>query len=633
MIIFQLLSTSIFLGRLIGWRSLLLGLLASAFVTPLTTKLSNKYVKEQSELMKLHDQRSSLLTKALAAFRQLKLSVAEEDWMTRILECRTIELAQTFKAAIWMSGIVVVSNLSPVVLSGVALYHATTQGRTLSAAVAFTCIDLFDHLHSDISILPLIITRVRSAWLSLERIQTYLETEEVAQPETIPSDEIGLQGATVQWNRGGRETELFALKDLSLCFPKGELSLVTGGTGSGKSLLISALAGEATVVHGSIYRPRSRSDPDLESSNGWILPDQLAIVSQSPWLEDATIQENILFGLPMDQVRYRAALHSCALNKDLGNMKDGDSTVAGPKGVALSGGQRWRVALARALYSRASVILLDDILSALDAGVREWVVDRALCGPLATGRTRILATHHIDQCQNRAALIVKLSDGSIEETCRLVPSSTSKVNMDKSLDRDPEKDQDDTSTTDKSPGRDDLSQSHFRDTEKGVGTHLSTQSATLGSRYMTYFRAIGGIKSAGLAAAATTLQQSLTLLKSWGLANWTAEQNSSLGRTYILFSLLNCCGISAYCFAWYMLGLRASRDLAEIMTRAVFGAPLWWIEAASHGDIITRYTSDLATVDDRLPHDLGYLITCICRVGTIFFTRYVSFSAVHNAPS
>ncbi len=97
------------------------------------------------------------------------------------------------------------------------------------------------------------------------------------------------------------------------------------------------------------------------SRENWILPSSIAFVSQTPWLEDGSIKENILFGLPFDNMRYGKVLSACALIDDLKMLPDGELTEIGASGINLSGGQRWRVTLARAVYSRAGILVLDDV--------------------------------------------------------------------------------------------------------------------------------------------------------------------------------------------------------------------------------------------------------------------------------
>ena len=92
-----------------------------------------------------------------------------------------------------------------------------------------------------------------------------------------------------------------------------------------------------------------------------------AYVAQTSWIQNATIQENILFGKPMNKEKYKEVLRVCSLEKDLEIMEFGDQTEIGERGINLSGGQKQRVQLARAIYQDSDVYLLDDIFSAVDA--------------------------------------------------------------------------------------------------------------------------------------------------------------------------------------------------------------------------------------------------------------------------
>ena len=208
------------------------------------------------------------------------------------------------------------------------------------------------------------------------------------------------------------ETTKFVLRDITLDFPNNSLSVISGPTGSGKSLLLAAILGEAEVLAGNIRVPRpppieERFDEKATAAN-WILPSAIAFISQTPWIQNATIKDNILFGLPLDPIRYEKVIKACALAKDLAMFEDGDSTEVGAQGISLSGGQRWRLTLARAFYSRAGILILDDIFSALDANVGKEIYDNALMGELSEGRTRILVTHHVSLCLPRAKYVVRL---------------------------------------------------------------------------------------------------------------------------------------------------------------------------------------------------------------------------------
>ncbi len=155
----------------------------------------------------------------------------------------------------------------------------------------------------------------------------------------------------------------FVLSDLNLHFPKDRLSLICGKLGSGKSLLLQGLLGEADLLAGQIICPRSA--PNGMSDYGatikeedWIVPGTTAYASQVAWLMNATIKDNVLMGTPFVAQRYEDVLVACSLKSDLAIMDDGDETSVGDKGITLSGGQKARVTLARAIYSRAQLILL-----------------------------------------------------------------------------------------------------------------------------------------------------------------------------------------------------------------------------------------------------------------------------------
>jgi len=116
----------------------------------------------------------------------------------------------------------------------------------------------------------------------------------------------------------------------------------------------------------------------------------VAYAAQESWVQNETIRDNILFGSEFDEVRYRKVIHQCGLGKDLTLFEAGDKTEVGEKGLTLSGGQKARVTLARAVYSQAQVLILDDVLAALDVHTAKWIVEKCLQGDLVRGRTVLL---------------------------------------------------------------------------------------------------------------------------------------------------------------------------------------------------------------------------------------------------
>ena len=272
---------------------------------------------------------------------------------------------------------------------------------SLSPSTAFTALAIFQRLESTLSLVPDLITDLFNAWISFNRIEDFLTSPERLDT-TIDAEIVVFEGASIAWPSDELAHRQPTLQNLDFSFPRNELSIIAGPTGAGKSLLLAAILGEADILLGAIRRPRpdlASQVQDLEPPRGnWIVPKTVAFVAQTPWIENATLRDNILFGLPLVESRYTLVLQACALLQDIRAMEDGDKTEVGAHGVSLSGGQRSRLSLARALYSRAELLVIDDVFSAVDTQVGRHILDHALAGDLAKDRTRIIATHNVQLC-------------------------------------------------------------------------------------------------------------------------------------------------------------------------------------------------------------------------------------------
>ena len=198
---------------------------------------------------------------------------------------------------------------------------------------------------------------------------------------------IGIRNASFTWANepdgiitpgSPRRKFTLRIKD-EVIFKKEKINLIVGPTGCGKTSLLMALLGE---LH---YLP---AGPDswcnLPRGGG------VAYAAQESWVQNETIRNNILFGSPYEEQRYKNVIYQCGLSRDLSLFDAGDHTEVGEKGLTLSGGQKARVTLARAIYSRAQILILDDVLAALDVHTARWVVDKCLQGDLVHGRTVLL---------------------------------------------------------------------------------------------------------------------------------------------------------------------------------------------------------------------------------------------------
>lgn len=202
-----------------------------------------------------------------------------------------------------------------------------------------------------------------------------------------------IENGTFSW--GGEDS---ILKNINLQVEKGKCVAVVGTVGSGKSSLISALLGEMDKISGRVNTV-----------------GKIAYVSQQAWIQNATVQDNILFGRSMDQKRYQQVINACALKPDLDILPGGDQTEIGEKGINLSGGQKQRVSLARAVYNDAEIYFLDDPLSAVDSHVGKHIFEQVL-GPkgILAKKTRVLVTHSITYLPEIDNIFV-LKEGEVSE--------------------------------------------------------------------------------------------------------------------------------------------------------------------------------------------------------------------------
>ncbi|KAG0291864.1 hypothetical protein BGZ97_005765, partial [Linnemannia gamsii] len=215
----------------------------------------------------------------------------------------------------------------------------------------------------------------------------------------------------------------FALKNITLSFPPGQISLVTGTRKSGKSALLLALIGEMTRSSGKIYLPRKDY---YHGKQGY--GSDVAYVAQDPWLEiggggsisgnstgRSTIRDTILFGTMMDEDRYSEALRACVLEDELQGLPNGDMTIIGDKNVVWSMSLKQRISLARAVYSNVSHILMDDCLSFVDVKSRQFIWKNCILGPISQGKTRIVVSNqlHVKTYLNDVDYVVGLDQGIV----------------------------------------------------------------------------------------------------------------------------------------------------------------------------------------------------------------------------
>uniref|UniRef100_A0ABI0P209 ATP binding cassette subfamily C member 13 n=1 Tax=Bos taurus TaxID=9913 RepID=A0ABI0P209_BOVIN len=367
---FQILMAVSLLWQELG-PAVLAGVAVLVFVIPM-----NALVKNQR---KNKDKQIKLLNEILHGIKILKLYAWEPSYKKKIIEIREQELevqkSAGYLAVFSMLTLTCIPFLVSLATFGV--YFLLDEENILTATKVFTSMSLFNILRLPLFDLPMVISAVVQTRISLVHLEDFLNTEELL-PHSIEANYIGGY--------------------LNIKIPEGALVAVVGQVGSGKSSVLSAILGEMEKLKGIVQRKGS-----------------VAYVSQQAWIQNCILQENILFGSVMQKQLYERVLEACALLPDLEQLPNGDQTEIGEKGVNISGGQKHRVCLARAVYSGADIYLLDDPLSAVDVHVAKQLFEKVIgSSGMLRNKTRILVTHNLTLLP-QMDLIVVMESGRVAQ--------------------------------------------------------------------------------------------------------------------------------------------------------------------------------------------------------------------------
>uniref|UniRef100_A0A8C2GQ42 Multidrug resistance-associated protein 1 n=1 Tax=Cyprinus carpio TaxID=7962 RepID=A0A8C2GQ42_CYPCA len=382
--------------------SVLAGVAVMVLMVPLNAVIAMKTKTYQVAQMKSKDNRIKLMNEVLNGIKVLKLYAWELAFKDKVSAIRESELRVLMKTAYLGAVSTFTWVCAPflVALSTFAVYVLVDEHNILDAQKAFVSLALFNILRFPLNMLPMVISSMVQASVSMKRLRVFLSHEELDEDNverpaiTASPDSIRIVDGAFSWSKHDSPT----LKRINVRVPEGAFVAVVGHVGSGKSSLLSALLGEMQKQEGSV---------SIKAS--------VAYVPQQAWIQNATLKDNILFGREAKDSWYEKVVEACALLPDLEVLPGGDLTEIGEKGVNLSGGQKQRVSVARAVYCNCAVYLLDDPLSAVDAHVGKHIFEKVI-GPqgLLQGRTRVLVTHGLSFLP-QADLILVMVDGEITE--------------------------------------------------------------------------------------------------------------------------------------------------------------------------------------------------------------------------
>ncbi|NWW10452.1 MRP1 protein, partial [Oreocharis arfaki] len=628
---FQIIMAVVSLWKELG-PSVLAGVALLLLVIPINALIAAKVRRLKKSQMKYSDQQVKLLSEILHGIKILKLYAWEPAYRRKVMKIREHEVDVLKSAGYLTTYSMLTLTCLPFMVSLVTfgVFFYLDKENVLTATKVFTSISLFNILRQPLFDLPSVISAVAQTKVSLSRLEDFLFAEDL-NPEDVTTNysgnhAVGFIGASFRWEKNG----LPILKNLSVSIPEGSLVAVVGQVGSGKSSFLSAVLGEMEKLEGTVQRRGS-----------------VAYVSQQAWIQNDSLQENILFGSSLNRPYYELVLESCALLPDLEQLPNGDQTEIGERGVNISGGQKQRVSLARAVYSNADLYLLDDPLSAVDVHVGKHLFEK-LIGPsgLLKSKTRILVTHNITLLPH-TDLIIVMEEGRISQMGTYQELISRRDNFAELV----QVFSAEHTSGDKKPvevsSSEEEGQLGRSLQQKGLLKHTDSSSDRWKIRTNNREKvAAGGIKMSvvlkylqafdwrwmWLTIAAYIGQNALAIGQNLWLSSWTAEtaQVSDFmqwkqSRNYKLaihpvFQFIPSQGLLVCCGAYVLTrgSLSASRALHHQLLDNVLHLPLQWFETSPVGQIISRFTKDLFIVDVFFHSYLRTWLNCTLDViGTI----------------
>uniref|UniRef100_A0A672VF02 Multidrug resistance-associated protein 1 n=1 Tax=Strigops habroptila TaxID=2489341 RepID=A0A672VF02_STRHB len=552
---------------------------------------------------------------------------------------RFMDLA-TYINMIWSAPFQVILALYllwQVALSTFAVYVTIDKNNILDAQKAFVSLALFNILRFPLNMLPMVISSIVEASVSLKRLRVFLSHEEldpdsiIRGPMTAAEGCIVVKNATFSWSKNDPPL----LNSINFTVPEGSLVAVVGQVGCGKSSLLSALLGEMDKKEGYV-----------------VVKGSVAYVPQQAWVQNATLQDNIIFGREMNESRYKRVIEACALLPDIEILPAGDKTEIGEKGVNLSGGQKQRVSLARAVYCNADVCLFDDPLSAVDAHVGKHIFENVI-GPkgILKNKTRVLVTHAINYLPQMDTILV-MSDGEISEMGSyqellkqdrafaefLRTYANAEQSMENSDTNSPSgkegKPVENGILVNEAPGKlmhRQLSNSSTYSRDTGKSQHHSStaelqkplaeknswklteaDTAKTGrvkaTVYWDYMKAIGLFISF-LSIFLFMCNHIASLASNYWLSLWTDDPviNGTQHYTNVRLGVYGALGISqgiavfGYSMVVSVGGIFASRHLHLNLLHNVLRSPMSFFERTPSGNLVNRFSKELDTIDSAIP--------------------------------
>uniref|UniRef100_A0A4W2C9E6 Uncharacterized protein n=1 Tax=Bos indicus x Bos taurus TaxID=30522 RepID=A0A4W2C9E6_BOBOX len=712
--------------------SALIGAAVIIVLAPVQYFVATKLSQAQRSTLEYSNERLKQTNEMLRGIKLLKLYAWENIFRTRVEMTRKKEMTSLRAFAICTSISIFMNTAIPIaaVLITFVGHVSFFREADFSPSVAFASLSLFHILVTPLFLLSSVVRSTVKALVSVQKLSEFLSSAEIREEQCAPrepapqgqaskyqtvplkvvnrkrparEDCLGLTnplqslapgtdgdadnccvqiiGGFFTWTPDGIPT----LSNITIRIPRGQLTMIVGQVGCGKSSLLLATLGEMQKLSGAVFwnssLPDSETGEDPSPERETVADADVrkrgpvAYASQKPWLLNATVEENITFESPFNKQRYKMVIEACSLQPDIDILPHGDQTQIGERGINLSGGQRQRISVARALYQHTNVVFLDDPFSALDVHLSDHLMQAGILELLRDDRRTVVLVTHKLQYLPHADWIIAMKDGTIQREgtlkdfqrseCQLFEHWKTLMNrQDQELEKETVMERKATEPPQGLPramsSRDGLLQDEEEEEEEAAESEEEDNlSSVLHQRAKIPWRACANyLSSAGtlllsLLVFSQLLKHMVLVAIDYWLAKWTDSaltlspmarncslsqaQECSLNQTgYAMVFTVLCslgivlCLITSVTVEW--TGLKVAKRLHRSLLNQIILAPMRFFETTPLGSILNRFSSDCNTIDQHIPSTLECLsrstLLCVSALAVISYVTPVFLVAL-----
>ncbi|RHY56881.1 hypothetical protein DYB38_001634 [Aphanomyces astaci] len=606
----QITVVVVLLHQLVGW-AIFVGVGVIVLILVTTSCLAASFRGYQRNLLQRKDARMQIVHDLFGSIAMVKLNAWEEQFLAKVTTLRHLELVAVWKylRTFWLLATCMLTTPVVVTVSIFAAYTLWLQ-KLLTVATVFATLALFRSLQDALIQLPAGLTGLIQCMVSISRIQREIRlhaTTVIHDDYSSPDDDdtvrdngdnaVTIAQGTFAWDQGDDEEPV--LTDVNVVLPRGTFTVICGAVGQGKSTLCAALLGELTTSQGHV-------------SLGY---GTVGYVAQRPWIQAATLRDNVLFGAPFDRVRYHQVLHACGLTADVAAFPAGDRTEIGPKGVNLSGGQQARVSLARACYANPDMYILDAPLAAVDATVANHIFRHCFLSYMRH-KTVVLVTHHPDILASpHVDRVLQVQNTNVVDITPAKPTDDAAHMEEKIPVLSNPKD-------DTFEGEDAFEPEGELVVAGDVVVAVEGRATGQVSKAVihAYIQAIGGYSVLVVLFVLTVAVEAVRVVSDLWLSHWSSTtpisvampSNSSIASAtlvtsttklgvygLLIFTLCVCTMLQL--FAVFVFTLRGSKRLFGEMMQGLLTAPVSFFDANPIGRLLNRLGDDVLQTDLSLP--------------------------------